>query len=247
MIDQTILNAFLVALISGISGLLGAWALSWKRKSETTAHVEKSEADSKGELITAILELAQGMNENNKQAGIERQQTLMAIERSGGRTEGMMAVLVEHTKSVKDLVLEIDEFGGRLQHLPQIKSDIGEIKTSMAPLSALETNLGETFSESLSGQLEPVVNALRDVETAMLNLGKELKAQNSLTFAGLEKLTGLFYEAKLEFMRRISPKVEEHIDEFLPKDAPDSTNGNPPNVQELPVKISIESASKEQK
>lgn len=243
MIDQNVLNAFLMMLIGGVSGLLGSAALSWRRKSEATAFVQTTEATSDAQLVAAILKLAEGMNENNKQAGVERQQTLLAIERSGGRTEGMMAAIVDSTKAVKEMGLTLDEFGGRLQHIPQMKEDVGAIKASTAALSSLETNLGESFSE----QFIPVVNALRAVEQAVQALTKELGGRDKTIFEGLRNLEGLFREAKLEFMRRISPDVEKHIPELLPKDTPDALNGNTANPQELPVNIQITSASKESK
>lgn len=239
MIDQTVISA---AIGSAITTIVVAIGYMMRTRTDTHANevaargeVAKTEANSDATLVSAILKLAEGMNENNKTAGLERQQTLMAIERSGGRTEGMMAAIVDQTKSVNSMSLQIDEFGGRLQHLPQIKSGVDEIKAATA---SIETNLGESFSE----QFIPVVNALRAVEIAVRDLTKELEDRDSLTSQGLVKLTGLFYEAKLEFMRRISPDVEKHIDEFLTPDLPDNTNGKSTNVQELPVNIQITSA-----
>lgn len=241
MIDSGVLNALLL----GLGGILGAIAVWIQQRAKANTHeveargdVAKAEAATDLRLTDAILKLAEGINETNKQSGLERQQTLMAIERSGGRTEGMMVAIVDHTKAVREMELAIDEFGGRLQHLPQIKSDVVEIKASTAALSSLETNLGESFGE----QFIPVVKALQAVEKAVRDLAKELEERDDLTSKGLQKLTGLFYEAKLEFMRRISPDVEQHIDELLPKDTP---NGNPPNehTQELPVNIHITSAA----
>lgn len=238
MIDQTILNSLLVTLIGGLSGLFGAWVLSWRRSSETRAHVATTEANSDAQLVGAILQLAQGMTEAGKIAAAERQQTLMAIERSSGRIEGMMAAIVDQTKSVKEVGMQIDEFGGRIKHIPQMRDDVAAVRAATA---SLETNLGESFSE----QFIPVVNALRAVEAAVRDLAKELEGRDGQTAQSLVKLTGLFYEAKLEFMRRISPDVEQHIQELLPSDPPESTNGKKANetAQELPVNIHITSAA----
>lgn len=255
---MTIEPGVLAALLGWAGTVIAALAYVIKTRADIQREGEKSrgdvaktEAASDGRLTEAILSLAQSLNANSQQAGIERQQTLMAIEKSGGRVEGMMVAIVDNTKTVrdnataiKDMGTQLDEFGGRLQHIPQIKSDVTEIKDFT---SSFETNLGDSIGTSIGEQLEPVATALTGIGTQLGDLVREVRNRDGEINERLTALIEAFQKAEIRLLKMLEPIVLRHMNEILTLDKTPETpvpNGSPIN---LPVDIHISSAPKENK
>jgi uncharacterized protein YoaH (UPF0181 family) len=221
-------------VLTALAYVLKTRADTQKASEESRGEVAKTEAASDGRLTEAILSLAQSLNANSQQAGVERQQTLMAIEKSGGRVEGMMVAIVDNTKTVresttaiKDLVTTVDEFGPRLQQIPQIKAEVSQI---LGVTDSLETNLGETLGVSISEQLKPVADALIGIDIGLKTLAEESHARDNRTNGSLLELISLFQEAKKDFMKVIEPIVVQNMRAFLPEAQSSITSETPVEV-----------------
>jgi len=235
-IEPQILSGVIGSAITMIAGGLAVWLRS---SASSRAYDAKSRADgyttqenAKASANDALIDIA-------KQGIVFQQQMIKVVEdstraneKSAAEMRGMVAMMDGFGTVLKNAVLGIDETQA---HITSIHSDTAAIKNTT---DSLETNLGE----SIKGQFGPVVEELKNIGTQISVLVVDIQSRDGHTNTRLAELVVMFKDAERRFMSMLEPIVVKHM-------AGLTTDGVPQNghseVQELPVKISIESTAKE--
>jgi len=191
--------------------------------------VDSSQAESFVTLVGALNKLVENNGRRDEQSSAISQQMLLAIKENSGITTGMMAAIVDTTKIATTTAATIERLGssvglqlywlgGHIKHLPDILSNVLQISRIMP---ALETNI-----EGIADQLQPVVTALRGIDTQLANIATESQIRDNRTNESLIELISLFQETKTDLMKILEPLVISRLSEFLPTDMPKTPNGN---------------------
>ncbi len=200
---------------SAITAIIGAIAIVIRQWSQTRSYAGKKQADgqlmedkSRANALDTLSEIArQGVAVQLSMVEAVREQTRESGE---GRAQmrGMVTMLDDHSKALKNAVLGIDE---TQVQITGIRSDMSAIKTTT---DSLETNLGETVKD----QFGPVIEELKNVGAQIGVLVTEVQSRDGHTNTRLTELVILFKDAEKRFMQMLEPIVIKHMAEFLPSD-----------------------------
>jgi hypothetical protein len=177
---MTIAEFIAIASEHGLWYAVAVWgafsAIFIWRSNATTRN--KTETEQSRMLLTLVSALNRSMEESSKReerSTQQWQQILLTIKESGARQEGMMIALTDNTKALRGFTgsmdefgHQMDEFGTRVQHIPQIQTDLHDLVKTNASFQA-------GFTGALDERFTPVLSL-------MMNFGTQL---NTLTTQGL--------------------------------------------------------------
>lgn len=250
MIDTGVANALLVALIGGIGGILGAIAVWIQQRAKANAHTTQLRAD--GQLITEKAR-ADGYTMQEKtsntaietlakiaERGVDVQERMVStverltrtIDDNASQMRGMLLMQESHTKGLRDVVENVDAVS---MVIPKIDTRLQAISAATTSIESTQTSLGD----SLKDQLGSILVEITKVTVSISELVTEMQNTSGQTNNRLIILIESVKAADKRVMDLLGQFVTDHIKDFLPAD----TNGQPTDVQSLPVKIEITSAS----
>lgn len=251
-----LINQFgaILGLLIFIALAVGAFVASMIRnRTDASNFVQKTDSTTEKTYADALLLLARNGDTSNQ---IQRE-IGTSMREFTAELRGMLSMLDASLKVARAAAMGIDDISG---HMPAIRTNVEEIpgirdrvQDIHTVTASLETNLGESFGESIKDQLAPAVTVLMRLDTHVESLVTDSLKRDERTTSTLIELMTLVREFKTEFLQKVERYVLRDINQFLPPDkpaetpTPDAPNGNTANPQNLPVKITIESEPKEQK
>ena len=214
-IDAGVLTAALISLIGALGAILGAIAVTIRQRAQTRSYTGQKQAD--GQLVEerSRANALDSLSEIARQGNVFQQQMIEVVrestrsnEKHAAEMRGMVAMLNDHSSTLKNAVLGMDETQA---HITGIHQDMSAIKDVTA---SLETNLGE----NIKGQFGGVIEELKNVGAQIGALVVDIQSRDGHTNTRLTELVILFKDAEKRLMTMLEPIVIKHMAALLPSD-----------------------------
>jgi hypothetical protein len=214
-------------------------------RTDAASYVQKTDSSTEKTYADALLMLARNGDTSTQ---IQRE-IGTSMREFTAELRGMLSMLDASMKVARTTAMGLDDISGQMpairthvEEIPGIRDSVKAIHTVTA---TLETNLGESFGESIKDQLAPAVTVLMRLDQHVEKLTADSLERDGRTTSTLIELMGLVKEFKTEFLQKVERYVLRDINQFLPPDKPlepTETNGNTTKEHNLPIDITITSA-----
>jgi uncharacterized membrane protein len=219
-----------IALAAG--GLFGYVVRS---RTDANSYVQKTDSATEKTYADALLLLAR----NGDTANQIQREMVMSTREVAAEMRGMLAMLDANTKATRTTAMGIDDISGQIpgirtnvEEIPGIRDSVKAIETVTA---TLETNLGESFGESIKDQLAPAVTVLVRLDSLLTSLISDSLQRDERTISTLVELMGIVKDLKTEFLQKVERYVLRDIGQFLTPDKPIENGKEKEEAHETPA------------
>jgi hypothetical protein len=214
-------QAFYGLLGSLLTAFVGAIAYGMRERSKTRSYTEKKRAD--GDLVTeesqakslvTLTEIAsRSVDVQREMVAVTRDSTRAAGE-NAAELRGMIAMLNEHSKIVRNATISMDEVAVQI---PGMKTELHAIHETT---SSLQTNIQTDIEGTMNEQFGPIVVAMTNVGVQVAALVVAVQTKDGEINSRLTQLITDFQAAETRLMKVLEPIVLKHTIGELPHETP---------------------------